>query len=53
MEYSPAEVDAFIEFADACEEEFQGIMVDGVEVGAAAATKASTAAARLVRALFR
>ncbi|KAI7840099.1 hypothetical protein COHA_006140 [Chlorella ohadii] len=32
VEYAPAEVDAFIAFADAVEEEFEGIMVDGVEV---------------------
>lgn len=32
VEYSPADVDAFIAFADAVEEEFQGIIVDGVEV---------------------
>ncbi|KAL4421605.1 hypothetical protein ABPG75_010896 [Micractinium tetrahymenae] len=32
VEYAPAEVDAFIAFADAVEEEFEGVMVDGVEV---------------------
>lgn len=32
VEYAPAEVDTFIAFADAVEEEFEGIMVDGVEV---------------------
>lgn len=32
MEYAPAEVDTFIAFADAVEEEFEGVMVDGVEV---------------------
>ncbi|PSC70235.1 round spermatid basic 1-like [Micractinium conductrix] len=32
VEYAPAEVDSFIAFADAVEDEFQGIMVDGVEV---------------------
>ncbi len=32
MEYAPAEVDTFIAFADAVEEEFEGIMVDGIEV---------------------
>lgn len=35
VEYSPADVDAFIAFADAVEEEFQGIIVDGVEVSSA------------------
>lgn len=34
VEYAPAEVDAFIAFADAVEEEFAGIHVDGTEVGA-------------------
>ncbi|KAL4450237.1 hypothetical protein ABPG77_010906 [Micractinium sp. CCAP 211/92] len=32
VEYAPAEVDTFIAFADAVEEEFEGVMVDGVEV---------------------
>lgn len=32
MEYEPAAVDAFIALADAVEAEFEGILVDGVEV---------------------
>lgn len=32
VEYAPAGVDAFIAFADAVEEEFTGILVDGEEV---------------------
>jgi hypothetical protein len=29
VEYAPGEVDAFIAFADAVEDEFEGVMVDG------------------------
>ena len=57
VEYAPAAVDAFIALADAVEAEFEGILVDGVEVrgvarrgagggeGAAAAARADRAAA--------
>lgn len=32
IEYDPAEVDRFIEVADAVEDSFPGVMVEGVEV---------------------
>ena len=40
VEYDPAEVDRFIEVADAIEDAFPGIMVDGVEVRGGAAQDA-------------
>lgn len=32
VEYDPAEVDRFIEVADAIEDAFRGVIVDGIEV---------------------
>ena len=32
VEYDPAEVDKFIEAADAIEDAFRGVIVDGIEV---------------------